>query len=66
MSRPTRVEQASVCSLRVRVTRVERRDLEDVARENKVCMADLIREAVNEYVGDYRDRVPFRRTQSRH
>jgi hypothetical protein len=41
------------------LTPAERADLEAAARENGVSIATLLREAVNEYVADYRDHVPF-------
>lgn len=43
----------------IRLTVREREDLEDVARENETSLAGLIRQAVNEYVGDYRERPVF-------
>jgi metal-responsive CopG/Arc/MetJ family transcriptional regulator len=41
------------------------RDLETVARDNATTRADVIREAVNEYVSDYRDRLVFVRNGER-
>lgn len=46
----------------VRVTEAEQRDLEQVAKENHATLAEVIREAVNEYVADYRERRPVFRT----
>jgi hypothetical protein len=44
----------------VRVTADERHDLEQVAREtHRASIADVIREAVNEYVADYRESQVF-------
>ena len=43
----------------VRVTPPERADLDAVARENHSTRAAVIRDAVNEYVADYRDRRVF-------
>jgi hypothetical protein len=45
--------------LSIRLTPEERRDLEAVARENHTNLADVLREAVNEYVADYRERPLF-------
>ena len=48
--------------LRVRVTETQRRDLEQVARDNQLTLSGAIREAVNEYAADYRENNPvFRR-----
>jgi predicted DNA-binding protein len=43
----------------VRVTAVERAHLAAVAREAQRPVAEVIREAVNEYVADYRDDLVF-------
>lgn len=45
----------------VRVTAEQRRQLQDVARDNRVRMAQVIRDAVDEYVTDYREDPVFRR-----
>lgn len=60
--KPTRGVTASarVC---VRLTDGERSDLARVARENHTNVADVIREAVNEYVSDYRERPVFETRQ---
>jgi len=63
MSRPARADTAATDTIRVRVTPSERRDLEHVARENHTNLAGVIREAVNEYVADYRDEPTFRGTK---
>lgn len=42
------------------MTPSQRRDLERVAVENQTDVAGVIREAVNEYVSDYRERKVFR------
>lgn len=44
----------------VRLTQEERRDLEQVARENRLTVAAVIRDAVNEFVADYREQRVFR------
>lgn len=41
-------------------TRSERRELQAVANECKKKVAAVVREAVNEYVSDYRERKVFR------
>jgi len=46
----------------VRLTPAERADLDRVARDNRVPAAKVLRDAVNEYVADYRDRAVFRKT----
>jgi uncharacterized protein (DUF1778 family) len=43
----------------VRVTLAQRRDLEQVARENHSTMSQFMREAADEAVSDYRDRLVF-------
>lgn len=54
--RPSRVPgESAPIRLSVRMTTSERGALEEVARENCVSLAEVVREAVNEYVADYRD-----------
>jgi hypothetical protein len=60
MPRPARSDVPANDAIRVRVTKAERRDLEQVARDNRTNMAGVIRDAVNTYVSDYRDRRVFR------
>lgn len=62
MPRPARVDEPASTRISVRLTPAERADLNRVARDNRVPAAKVIREAVNEYVADYRERVLFRRT----
>ncbi len=45
--------------IEVRLTDAERRDLARVAREKRTSIADVLREAVNEYVADYGERPIF-------
>lgn len=46
--------------VRIRLTPTQRRDLDQVALENHhPSLAAMIREAINTYVGDYRDRPAF-------
>jgi hypothetical protein len=42
-------------SITLRVTPEQRRELEQVARDNQTTLAGAIREAVNSFVSDYRD-----------
>jgi hypothetical protein len=56
--KPDREEVARVW-MHVRMTVSERRDLDTVARDNNVTVSAVLREAVNEYVSDYRDRAVF-------
>jgi hypothetical protein len=57
--RPRVVGVQSSSRLTIRLTPGERSDLESVARENHTNLADVLREAVNEYVNDYRERKVF-------
>lgn len=57
--KPARGESATE-AVKIRLTPTERRDLEQVARDNRhASLADAIREAINEYVSDFRDRSVF-------
>lgn len=46
-------------SVRIRVTAAQRLDLKRVAEENGTGISGIIREAVDEYVADYRERRVF-------
>jgi hypothetical protein len=61
--RPPLDEEPATTAIRVRVTPAQRLELRRVADENGTGMSGVIREAVNEYVSDYREtqRRPFRR-----
>lgn len=63
MPRPTNFSEVASQSIRVRVTPDQRRSLEEVARENRAALATIIRDAVDDYVSDYRDRSVFRGTK---
>lgn len=63
MPRPSRAETPATDTIRVRVTPDERRDLEQVAKQNGTDLSGMIRDAVNEYVADYRDDPAFRGTK---
>lgn len=58
MSRPATFGTPATDAIRVRVTPEQKRELEQVAKENQTNVASVIREAVNIYVADYRDRLP--------
>jgi metal-responsive CopG/Arc/MetJ family transcriptional regulator len=66
MSRPPVIpgNPATAC-IRIRVTPDVAADLERVAADNQTTRSDVIREAVNEYVLDYRDRLVFAVTSCR-
>ena len=53
-----RADDPAVEFIVVRVTRAEREALEQVASENNTCRSRVIREAVVEYVSDYREGHP--------
>jgi hypothetical protein len=57
--RPTRQDEASTAKVGVRLTSYEREELQRVARENRQSVAAVVRDAVNEYVADYRERGVF-------
>lgn len=62
--RLTRVPgELSNVRLRVVLTERERRELQRVADDNFVTLSEVVREAVNEYVADYRERRLFSRTK---
>src|SRR5262249_11233747 len=47
-----------------RITPSQRRDLFEVARENRTSATDVLRDAANSYVQDYREQRLFRRRRS--
>ena len=58
-----RGDPATAC-IHVRVTETQRRELQQAAREVRLPMTTMIREAVNSFVGDYREGTgPFRSTK---
>jgi hypothetical protein len=61
--RPPIADEAAKERITVRVTAAQRLELRRVASDNSTGMSGVIREAVNEYVGDYADRRPFVRTK---
>jgi hypothetical protein len=56
--RPRSIDPATT-AIRVRVTDAQRLDLRRVAAENRTNISGVIRQAVNEYVSDYRSRLVF-------
>jgi len=57
--RPPRQAEPSTSKVGVRLTPAERRDLQQVAKESRQSVAAVVRDAVNEYVADYRERGIF-------
>lgn len=60
MARPIRFDEAATAAIRIRVTPQQRAALLQVARENNARVADVIRDAVDDYVADYSDANVFR------
>jgi hypothetical protein len=54
--RPPLDDVAATSRVQLRVTPAQRLELRRVADENGTGMSGVIREAVNEYVSDYRDK----------
>lgn len=64
LGRLTRIPgERSTRPVQIRMTPTEYRDLEQIARDNLKTPAEVIRDAVNEYVTDYRDRRLFSQTR---
>lgn len=62
--RPRLDDDAATVWVSFRVTPAQQRDLRRVATANQTDVTGIIREAVNEYVSDFRDLHPvFRRTK---
>jgi hypothetical protein len=59
--RKPRAAVPSHCRLSIRLTLEERAAIESAAKVNNVCLAEVLREAVNEYVADYGERAVFKR-----
>lgn len=59
MARPVGFDAPASEVIRVRVTPTQLQDIKQAARDNRTSMAGLIREAVNEYVADYRESPCF-------
>lgn len=58
MARPSKFGAPASQAIRIRLTAEQRRDLEEVARENCTDITGLIRDAVNSYVADCREGEP--------
>ncbi|HEX4861732.1 MAG TPA: hypothetical protein VFV07_10885 [Rhizomicrobium sp.] len=56
-------EEPATAQVQLRVTPAQRLDLRRVADEHRTNVASILREAVNEFVSDYRERRVFRRTK---
>lgn len=63
MARPPKFGTPAVHVIVVRVTDEQRTALAQVAGENQTDLSGVIREAVNTYVADYKESVPFRITK---
>jgi hypothetical protein len=62
IGRPPLESEASTKRIQVRVTPAQRLEMTRVATENQTDVSGVMREAINEYVSDYREgRRPFRR-----
>lgn len=57
--RPRRCTDTSARNLTIRMTGQERADMETVARDSAMSLSEVVREAVNEFVADYRERAVF-------
>jgi hypothetical protein len=55
MGRPRRFEEPATEAVRIRITPRQKRQLEQVARENRTDLSGAIRDAVESFVADYRD-----------
>jgi hypothetical protein len=62
--RKRRQDEPSTQKVGTYLTVAERADLQQVAKENRQSVAAVLREAVNEYVADYRERGIFRSKNS--
>jgi hypothetical protein len=61
--RPRLADVPATSSIRVRCTPAQHLELRRVADENGQRLSTVVREAVDEFVGDYRDRRVFRGTK---
>jgi hypothetical protein len=58
MPTPRRFDEPASVIICVRVTQTQRRDLERIAKDNHTTISGALREAADEYVGDYRENHP--------
>lgn len=63
MPRPPLSDEAATITLRLRVTETQRREIAQVARDNRTNVCGVLREAVNTYVAEYREASVFRPTK---
>ncbi len=61
--RPLINDVPATARIELRVTPAQRLDIKRVAQENGTGMSGVMREAINEYVADYRERQLFVRTK---
>lgn len=57
--RPFRADVRSTARIEFVVTEDEKRALIEMARENRQTLASAIRDSINTYVAEYRERVIF-------
>jgi len=62
--RPRLAEEPASSSIHVRCTPAQRLELRRVADENSQRLSSVVREAVDEFCADYRERRVFRRTKT--
>ena len=56
-------EVPSTECVKIRVTPAQRLSLRRIASDNGTGLSGVVREAINEYVGDYDENVPFKRNK---
>jgi hypothetical protein len=61
--RPPLHDVPATTRITVRVTPAQRLDIKRVAIDNGSGISGIVREAINEFVGDYDERRPFVRTK---
>jgi hypothetical protein len=57
--RPPKAGVRASAFVRIRATEGQKNDLREVAKSEGRTMADVIRDAIDSYVGDFRERVIF-------
>jgi len=62
MAAPRQFDEPSTAFIVMRVTLTQQRGIRQVARENRLTVSEVLREATDEFVADYRESHPvFRR-----
>jgi hypothetical protein len=62
MAAPRQFDEPSTAFIVMRVTLTQQREIRQVARENRLTVSEVLREATDEFVADYRESHPvFRR-----